>query len=127
MGSDHYPEEWGNPKRLTCVCGNELPCPLAPPSCSTSMNAITPPSIPDKFTLFAQAVAKAAEEHGIAEFEMKFRPEWNTRLGLDRRINGDMQIIYRSTDGRGRPSVGLSIVLNSTLELVIENDPQSAS
>lgn len=25
--SKHYPEEWGDPKRLTCVCGNDLPCP----------------------------------------------------------------------------------------------------
>jgi hypothetical protein len=27
MSDNHYPKEWGNPKRLTCSCGNELPCP----------------------------------------------------------------------------------------------------
>lgn len=35
----HAPEEWGDPKRLTCGCGNELPCPHA----KFGQTAPTPP------------------------------------------------------------------------------------
>ncbi len=39
MSDKHYPEEWGNPKRLTCVCGNELPCPSELPAPAGSVIA----------------------------------------------------------------------------------------
>ncbi len=34
MSTEHYPQELGSPKRLTCSCGNELPCSLVPVPCS---------------------------------------------------------------------------------------------
>lgn len=91
------------------------------------MPAITPPEIPDSQVAFAKAVAAIAESHGIDRFSMTFRPKFEDRLKQDSRISGDLKIQFSATDGRGRPCRGLSIRLETNLELVIESNPESFS
>lgn len=88
---------------------------------------ITPPTIPDKHTEFAKAVAAIADTHGIDRFQMTFRPRFDDRVSpdYDRRIEGDMCIHYSSVDGRGRPSRALSINLKANLVLTIVQEPTS--
>lgn len=89
------------------------------------MNEIIPPTIPESFSAFAKAVANLAPSFGIKQFEMTIQPDYNKYLEVDRRIVGDMKIRFRATDGRGRPSKYLSIDLNTNLQVVIQNEPES--
>ena len=85
--------------------------------------------IPQSHAEFAEAVSKLADEYGIDKFTMKYRPKFDSPAndGLDRQINGEMNIVYSSVDGRGRPCRNLSIVCDATINLTIEHNWPSSN
>lgn len=89
------------------------------------MHTITPPQIPSSMVAFAQAVADIAEQYGIDKFTIAMRPDFDTRMKMDRRIDGNLKVHFSASDGRGRPCRGLAISLESRLELVLESNPES--
>jgi hypothetical protein len=88
------------------------------------IHEITPPSIPDKVSEFAKAVAKLANEYGIDEFRMNLKPH-RRKMELDRRIHGDMHVVFSASDGRGRPCQNLSIQLQANFTVQIVENPES--
>ncbi len=88
---------------------------------------IEPPSIPVEHITFARGVAKLADESGIDRLEIKYRPTFRGHLVVDRRIRGDLRVIYSSVDGRGRPCRNLSIQLDAALVIEVEKNPESSS
>jgi len=88
------------------------------------MQEIDGVKIPDEHIAFAEGVAALADQYGMDRVTLKYRPEWSRdislpRNGVDRRINGDMEIIYSSVDGRGRPCRKLHICCSATMALSI--------
>jgi len=89
------------------------------------MKEVTPPKLPDSCENFAKAVAAIAESHGVDQFQMTFRPDFEKDHESRRLITGDMKIVYSSKDGRGRPCRKLNINLTANLGFIIENEPES--
>lgn len=93
------------------------------------MKELKPIEIPEEYTAFAKSVAALADANGLSEFTMTIQPSFEMRVAnkVDRRVHGEVRIVYRNVDRRGRPSEGLSIILSATHEFVIVNQPQSSS
>jgi hypothetical protein len=85
--------------------------------------------VPESHGDFARAVAKLADEYGMDRFEMTYRPKssWPDEDRTDRRISGDMQIRYSSTDGRCRPCKNLSVNINANFSLTLLEQQESCS
>lgn len=91
------------------------------------METIKPIEIPPSHVAFANAVADLAEQNGIREFDLTYRPEWE-RVGgeeWDQRVNGKATIHFSAKDGRGRPCRNLGIQFDATIIHPIETTSPS--
>ena len=88
---------------------------------------ITPLEIPEIYVSFALATAKVAQEQGMDRFTLTCRPDFEHRLEGGMLAEGDLKVIYSSTDDRGRPCGNLQIQLESVTKLDVYKTPPSSS
>lgn len=79
------------------------------------MDKITAPELPEQHQRFIDSVVAAAKENGMNEFEITYRPHWETPDISH--CYGDIKVCYCGTDGRGRPDHRVSVEFNATYKL----------
>lgn len=89
------------------------------------MDPIQNPIIPDAYANFAKACAALAESHGISHFKLLITPKWRDPMPAGVQINGDVQINYAATDGRGRPCTNLSVYMTTQTQLGVIRETES--
>lgn len=85
------------------------------------------PQLPPATLAFAKAVAALAEQNGIEAFELQIEPRWREMRTPEVNIMGKLKFLYRSVDGRGRPSTKLHVHFDTNITHAIRNDPESFS
>ena len=91
------------------------------------MPTIKPPEIPQEHVDFAKAVAELADNFGMDQFEMTYRPVFENRMQYPDLLGANLKITYKSVDGRGRPSRNLNIHLEARMVLNSVRTPSSSS
>lgn len=85
------------------------------------------PQIPESYKIFARAIKEASKSTGIESFTVKFKPNFGTQHSANTNINGEVEINYRSTDGRGRPAENLIIEMDSKIQCRIIETKESCN
>lgn len=92
------------------------------------MNDIKGPQIPERFTVFAKAIAELCDQHALREFRGEITPSWDDKIfTMESHLNGSVKIYYRALDGRGRPSKSLTLTVEATHRMALINEPESSS
>jgi len=81
------------------------------------MNKFTKPEIPEVHLEFAKKVAALAVELGVQKVDLSYLPHWGTEPAYHDNISGKISVNIKTTDGRGRPKVRVTISLDAHLEL----------
>jgi len=91
------------------------------------METIKPVEIPQSHIDFANAIADLADAHSMDHVAVDYRPAWDTPVITGLSQMGDVKIIYRSVDGRGRGCRNLTIQVNSIVTHKIESNRESSN
>ena len=85
------------------------------------------PKIPVSLKGFAESVALLAQANGIKGFEMKADVEYEHRNEFEPEPvhSGEVKVVYRAKDGRGRPSRGLKVYYDSRTTVTLLDEPES--
>jgi len=95
---------------------------------NSTMEKMSTVIVPDSHIAFAKDLQSVAKKHGVKRFEMEYEPEEGAiSEASGRPYYRKLRIQYRRIDGRGRPSDGLCISVNTDLTLHIDNEPESSS